>query len=47
MKAGCSLAESCPAPKLFRFQEMLRENGRRFQTVTQPGQHGRVKAPSD
>src|SRR6516164_312598 len=32
--AGCSLADSCPAPKLARYQEMLRENGRRFQTVT-------------
>src|SRR3954451_18974787 len=29
-QAGCSLAESCPADKLYRFQEMLRENGRRF-----------------
>src|SRR5580658_2916081 len=34
LKAGCSLVESCPADKLFRFQEMLRANGRRFQTVT-------------
>src|SRR5438067_29906 len=34
LEAGCSLAESCPAVKLSRFQEMLRENGRRFQTVT-------------
>ena len=34
LKAGCSLAESCPAAKLARFQEMLRENGRKFQTVT-------------
>src|SRR6266545_4334062 len=32
LKAGCSLAESCPAVKLQRFQEMLRENGRKFQT---------------
>src|SRR5262245_26684567 len=31
LQAGCSLAESCPAVKLHRFQEMLRENGRRFQ----------------
>src|SRR6266704_5737682 len=27
LQAGCSLAESCPANKLARFQEMLRENG--------------------
>src|SRR5437879_13305032 len=30
MQAGCSLADSCPANKLARVQEMLRENGRRF-----------------
>src|SRR5437588_9555817 len=34
LEAGCSLAESCPADKLHRFQEMLRANGRNFQTVT-------------
>src|SRR3954470_6740677 len=34
LQAGCSLAESCPAEKLRRYQEMLRENGRNFQTVT-------------
>src|SRR6476661_4378658 len=27
LKAGCSLAESAPADKLARFQEMLRVNG--------------------
>src|SRR5438105_7272213 len=32
LEAGCSLAESCPADQLFRFQETLRANGRRFQT---------------
>ena len=32
--AGCSLSDSCPADKLARYQEMLRDNGRRFQTVT-------------
>src|SRR6185369_6618577 len=26
LKAGCSLADSCPAAKLDRYQEMLREN---------------------
>src|SRR6478736_5859398 len=30
LKAGCSLAESCPAKKLDRYQQMLRENGRVF-----------------
>src|SRR5438270_11106719 len=34
LQACCSLAESCPADKLQRFQEMLRANGRNFQTVT-------------
>src|SRR3974377_1840492 len=34
LRAGCSLADSCPADKLARYQEMLRINGRRFQTVT-------------
>src|ERR671930_480931 len=34
LKAGCSLADSCPADKLALYQEMLRLNGRRFQTVT-------------
>src|SRR5205809_3083021 len=33
LRAGCSLAESCPAPQLARYQEMLRTQGRRFQTV--------------
>lgn len=27
LRAGCSLAESCPADKLARYQEMLRING--------------------
>src|SRR5205807_7132365 len=31
LEAGCSLAESCPADKLARYQEMLRINGRKFQ----------------
>src|ERR1700739_762033 len=29
VQAGCSLADSCPADKLARYQEMLRINGRR------------------
>jgi quinolinate synthase len=47
LQAGCSLADSCPAPKLLRFQEMLRENGRRFQTVTYINSSAAVKALSD
>ena len=47
LQAGCSLAESCPADKLCRFQEMLRENGRRFQTVTYINSTAAVKALSD
>ena len=47
LEAGCSLAESCPAGKLQRFQEMLRENGRRFQTVTYINSTAAVKALSD
>jgi quinolinate synthase len=47
LKAGCSLAESCPADKLARYQEMLRENGRKFQTVTYINSTAAVKAISD
>jgi len=47
LKAGCSLAESCPADKLSRYQEMLRENGRKFQTVTYINSTAAVKAISD
>ena len=47
LEAGCSLADSCPAPKLARYQEMLRENGRRFQTVTYVNSSAAVKALSD
>jgi len=47
LKAGCSLAESCPADKLNRYQEMLRENGRKFQTVTYINSTAAVKALSD
>ena len=47
LKAGCSLAESCPADRLARYQEMLRENGRRFQTVTYINSSAAVKALSD
>jgi quinolinate synthase len=47
LQAGCSLAESCPADKLARYQEMLRANGRRFQTVTYINSTAAVKALSD
>src|SRR5882672_10257270 len=47
MQAGCSLADSCPASKLARYQEMLRINGRRFQTVTYINSTAAVKALSD
>jgi quinolinate synthase len=47
LQAGCSLADSCPATKLARYQEMLRENGRRFQTVTYINSSAAVKALSD
>jgi quinolinate synthase len=47
LQAGCSLAESCPATKLDRYQQMLRENGRKFQTVTYINSTAAVKALSD
>ena len=47
LKAGCSLADSCPAPQLARYQEMLRGEGRRFQTVTYINSSAAVKALSD
>jgi quinolinate synthase len=47
LQAGCSLADSCPADKLDRYQQMLRENGRRFQTVTYINSSAAVKALSD
>ncbi|MGL6094894.1 MAG: quinolinate synthase NadA [Fimbriiglobus sp.] len=46
-KAGCSLVDSCPPDKLFRYQEMLRANGRKFQTVTYINSSAAVKAISD
>ena len=47
LQAGCSLADSCPADKLARYQEMLRIHGRRFQTVTYINSTAAVKALSD
>ena len=45
--AGCSLADSCPAPLLKRRQDALRAEGRRFQTVTYINSTAAVKALSD
>src|SRR6516164_8175394 len=47
LQAGCSLAESCPAPALARRQAALRAEGRRFQTVTYVNSSAAVKALSD
>jgi quinolinate synthase len=47
LRAGCSLADSCPADKLARYQQMLGINGRRFQTVTYINSTAGVKALSD
>src|SRR5919205_1778812 len=47
LQAGCSLVDSCPPDKLARYQEMLRINGRKFQTVTYINSSAAVKALSD
>jgi quinolinate synthase len=47
LRAGCSLAESCPAPALARRQAALRAEGRRFQTVTYINSSAAVKSLSD
>jgi quinolinate synthase len=47
LQAGCSLADSCPAPLLARRQAELRAEGRRFQTVTYINSTAAVKALSD
>ena len=47
LEAGCSLADSCPADKLARYQEMLRINGHNIQTVTYINSTAGVKALSD
>src|SRR5947208_16766173 len=47
LAAGCSLVDSCPPEKLRRYQEMLRENGRKFQTVTYINSSAAVKARSE
>lgn len=47
LAAGCSLVDACPADKLERYQEMLRINGRKFQTVCYINSSAKVKALSD
>jgi len=45
--AGCSLADSCPAPRLAELQAKFRNAGRRFQTVSYINSSAAVKALSD
>src|SRR6516225_9399583 len=45
--AGCSLSDSCPADKLEKYQERLRLNGHKFQTVCYINSSAKVKALSD
>ena len=47
LTAGCSLADSCPAPALKKFQDELRGKGIKFQTVTYINSTAAVKALSD
>jgi quinolinate synthase len=47
LQAGCSLADSCPADQLARYQQMLRSEGRRFQTVAYINTSAAVKALCD
>ncbi|QGJ69120.1 Quinolinate synthase A [Planctomycetales bacterium 10988] len=47
MLAGCSLADSCPAPKLAQYQAKLCEQGVDFETVTYINSTAAVKALSD
>lgn len=47
LRAGCSLADSCPPPALANLQAKLRAEGRRFQTVTYINSTAAVKAISD
>ena len=47
LRAGCSLADSCPAPALQKLQDRLHAEGRRFQTVTYINSTAAVKALSD
>jgi len=45
--AGCSLADSCPAPELAELQVKLRSQGRKFETVTYINSSAAVKSISD
>jgi len=47
LQAGCSLVDACPADKLARYQERLRLNGHKFQTVCYINSSAKVKALSD
>jgi len=47
LKAGCSLVDACPAEKLEAYQERLRINGRKFQTVCYINSSAKGKALSD
>lgn len=47
LAAGCSLVDACPADKLEAYQERLRINGRKFQTVCYINSSAKVKALSD
>lgn len=47
LQAGCSLVDACPAEKLAKYQEKLRLNGHKFQTVCYINSSAKVKALSD
>jgi quinolinate synthase len=47
LQAGCSLVDACPADKHAAFQERLRINGRKFQTVCYINSSAKVKALCD
>jgi quinolinate synthase len=47
LAAGCSLVDACPADKLAKYQERLRLNGHKFQTVCYINSSAKVKAFSD
>ncbi len=47
LRAGCSLAESCPADRLAAYQETLRAQGRQFETVAYINTTAAVKSLCD
>jgi len=47
LRAGCSLAESCPAEHLAKYQQHLREQGHDFQTVAYINTTAAVKSLCD